>query len=109
MPGIAMREFRCNLCRRPFLMLSGDLMFPQPRVCDDCLRAVWDMEDADLTAHVEECFARGDATRAGDDRSPGDDMISVADVVGLIMAQRQQWGTAEEAIEWTPWMRGDAK
>jgi hypothetical protein len=48
MPGFGPREFECTLCQQSFTMPSGDLMVPQPRICDECLTQVWEMEDQTL-------------------------------------------------------------
>jgi hypothetical protein len=55
MPGLAVREFKCSLCQKPFTMLSGDLILPGPNICDDCLREVWELEGEVLVKHVAEC------------------------------------------------------
>jgi hypothetical protein len=93
MPGMSVREFKCDLCDQPFRMPSGDLMVPGPNVCDDCLREVWDMADDALTEHVAACLARG----AG--------QASVNDIVQYINTNREQWEEAEEVIRLREWAR----
>ena len=94
MPGMSIREFRCNLCDQPFTMPSGDLMVPEPNVCDDCLREVWDMEDEVLTKHTVACLA------------PGAEQASVNSIVQCIKTHREQWGEVEEVIRLREWARG---
>lgn len=94
MPGMSIREFRCDLCDQLFTMPSGDLMVPEPNVCDDCLREVWDMDDKALAQHIVGCLARG----AG--------QVSVDRIVQYINTNREQWAEVEEAIRLREWARG---
>ena len=94
MPGMSIREFKCDLCDQLFTMPSGDLMVPEPNVCDDCLREVWEMEDEALTGHTAACLAR----RA--------EQASVNSIVQYINTNREQWGQVEEAIRLREWARG---
>ncbi len=66
MPGMAVREFECTLCQQPFRLLSGDFFLPEPNVCDDCLRQVWELEREALEEHVAECLAGRETFPAGD-------------------------------------------
>jgi hypothetical protein len=93
MPGMSIREFKCDLCDQPFRMPSGDLMVPQPNVCDDCLREIWDMADEALTEHVVACLARGTGG------------VSVDRIVQYINTNREQWKEVEEVIRLREWGR----
>lgn len=94
MPGMSIREFKCDLCDQPFTMPSGDLMVREPNVCDDCLREVWELEDEALTEHTVACLARGA------------EQASVDSIVQYINTNREQWGQVEEAIRLREWARG---
>ena len=59
MAFLAVREFKCTLCHHPFTLLSGDLM-PGPFFCDECLRAVWPLEEVVLEKHVADCLEEGE-------------------------------------------------
>ncbi len=85
MPGMAVREFECTLCRQKFSLLSGDLFFPGPNICDDCLEEVWELESEELAKHV-----------AG--RVASEEKIGVNSIVRHIKWHRERWGSAEEAI-----------
>jgi hypothetical protein len=95
MPGMSIKEFKCDLCDQPFTMSSGDLMVPQPNVCDDCLTEVWDMADEALAAHTAACLARG----------AGAGQFSVEDIVSYINTNREQWAEVEEVIRLREWAR----
>jgi hypothetical protein len=51
---MALRDFNCTLCPKTFERMSPDLIIPEPDLCDDCLREVWEMEGEALTAYVAE-------------------------------------------------------
>lgn len=59
MAFMAVREFKCTLCQQPFTLLSGDLM-PGPFFCDECLKAVWPLDDDLLRMHVADCIEEGE-------------------------------------------------
>jgi hypothetical protein len=90
---MSIREFKCDLCDQPFTMSSGDLMVPQPNVCDECLREVWDMPDKALAEHTAACLAQ----RAG--------QASVDDIVSYINANRERWAEVDEVIRLREWAR----
>lgn len=85
MPGMAVRQFECTLCRRWFTLLSGDLIFPGPRICDACLREAWPLEGEALAAYVTERLA-------------GEQKLPVTSVVQHINQLRGQWASAEAVI-----------
>ena len=98
MPGMAVREFTCSLCRRQFTLLSGDLMLPGPNICDECLRVIWDLRDEALEKHVAECLAEH-VTKTGEHLDPPSDERAVWNtIVQHIKWHRKQWASAEEAI-----------
>jgi hypothetical protein len=52
-------------------MMSGDLIVPEPDLCDDCLKEVWELDGEALTAYVTE-------------RIPEDAIFSVESVIQQI-------------------------
>ena len=38
---LGIRDFECSLCQGSFTLLSGDLMVPETRLCDECLVELW--------------------------------------------------------------------
>lgn len=50
MPGYFLREFDCTRCGQPFNMMEGDMILPIPRLCDECLKKLWDLGDTALDA-----------------------------------------------------------
>ncbi len=95
MPGMAVREFECSLCRQQFTLLSGDLILPEPNICDDCLRVVWELESEALMEHVVE--------RLG---LPNEGQSFVNNVVQHIKRLKGQWGTADDLIRLREQERG---
>ena len=87
MPGLMLREFECSLCQAQFMMLAGDLLLPGPNVCDDCLTAVWPLDNEALTHHVRERLGAQGQGEAG-----------VNSIVQHIQGHREQWAAAEEVI-----------
>jgi hypothetical protein len=51
MPIFTLRDFNCVFCQSTFEMLAGDIMIPEPDLCEDCLKEVWEMDDEALTIH----------------------------------------------------------
>ena len=85
MPGMTLRAFECDLCGEEFTLIVGDLYIPMPRVCDACLKVVWDMDDEALAAHVDE--------RLDDEaKTPASSIIQHID------RDREQWGSLEKSI-----------
>ena len=85
MVGLAVREFQCALCQKQFTLLSGDLMFPGPNICDECLGEVWGLEGEELAKHVAECLA-------------GEERIPVNSIVQHIRWHKEQWRSADEVV-----------
>lgn len=85
MPALALRENECALCQGRFTLLSGDLMVPEPHLCDECLREVWGLDSETLvrrtTGHL-----------AGQDRMP------VENIVQHLQGLKSKWKSVEEAI-----------
>ena len=95
MPGMAVREFACSLCQQPFTMLSGDLMLPGPNICDDCVRAVWDLEDEALMKHVARSLG-----------SQNEDQSLVNNNVQHIKGFKKRWETFDKLIQQREQERG---
>ena len=57
MAFMAVREFECILCQGHFTLLSGDLMLPEPVICDECLVEVWLLEGDVLAKHISKHLA----------------------------------------------------
>lgn len=85
MPGLAVRKFECTLCQQQFTLLSGDLILPGPRICDECLVEVWALEGEALANYVAE-------------RLLGEEKMSASSIVQRITFHQDQWKSAEEAI-----------
>ncbi|MFN2145239.1 MAG: hypothetical protein ACK2T7_07785 [Anaerolineales bacterium] len=48
MPGYTLRELDCTHCGNSFTDMEGDLILPVPRLCDDCLKALWHLSKEEL-------------------------------------------------------------
>ena len=95
---MALRDFYCSLCGCVVTMMSGDLMYPRPVVCDQCLRDVWDLEDEALHQHVAGCLAKPIAAEVR--KSPSrDPMVDEDSIVGHIQGYKERWSSAEKAVE----------
>ncbi|MGD8456525.1 MAG: hypothetical protein PVF83_09085 [Anaerolineales bacterium] len=86
MPIMALREFNCTLCPKTFEKMSGDLIIPEPDLCDDCLREVWQMDGDALIAYIAE-------------RLPEDAMFSVEKIVHHTQTIQRNADSAEQAIQ----------
>ncbi len=86
MPGFGLREFECTLCQQSFIMPSGDLILPEPNICDECLNQVWEMKAQALTAHVIGCL-------------PSEENALVNNVVQHIKRYKEQGGEIEEVLQ----------
>ena len=86
MPIMALRDFTCTLCPKTFEKMSGDLIIPQPDLCDDCLKQVWEMDGDALTAYVTE-------------RLPEDAQFSVEKIVRHTQSVQEGSASAEQAIQ----------
>jgi hypothetical protein len=86
MPIMALRDFDCILCQSSFEKMSGDLIIPQPDLCDDCLKEVWEMDGDALTAYVAEHL-------------PEDAQFSVEKVVQNTQWIQESAESVEQAIE----------
>ncbi|MCJ7735772.1 MAG: hypothetical protein MUQ10_00460 [Anaerolineae bacterium] len=92
MPGIAVREFGCTLCRKKFTLLAGDLFVPEPDLCDECLGEIWPLEGEALVKYVAE-------------RWPDEEKLPMDSVFQYINQYKAQWPSAEEAIKQREQMR----
>lgn len=99
MVSLAVREFQCALCQQQFTLLSDDLIVPESKICDECLRVTWAMDDQVLAAHVRGCLARAELLAGGRPGSPGEGEALVNDIVQSIKQYREQWGEVERALE----------
>ena len=52
MPGMAVRDFECGLCRRPFSKMTGDLIMPIDSTCDECLAEIARLDGDELAEFV---------------------------------------------------------
>ena len=86
MPVMALRDFNCTLCPKTFEKISPDLIIPGPDLCDDCLKAVWEMEGDALTAYITE-------------RLPEDAKFTVEKIVRHTQSIRENADSAEQAIQ----------
>ena len=57
MAVMGIRDFECILCQGNFTLLSGDLMVPEPVICDECLVEVWQLEGDALARYMSEHLA----------------------------------------------------
>jgi hypothetical protein len=93
MPGLALRDFQCSLCRAHFEMFAADLILPGPNVCDDCLTAVWELDDEALARYVLNHLG-----------ARSQEQTWVDAVVRHIKWYKEQSVTAEDAIRSRRWM-----
>ena len=52
MVGIYLREFDCTYCGQSFTLEESDLILPEPRLCDDCLKRLLHLSN-DQLVHEE--------------------------------------------------------
>ena len=67
-------------------MMSGDFIFPEPDLCEDCLKTVWEMDGEALAAYVTEHY-------------PEDAMFPVEKIVEHTQRIQESSESVEEAIE----------
>lgn len=95
---LALREFECTLCQQRFTLLSGDLILPGPRVCDECLSVLWELEGDALEKRISESL-----TKASQDKecpeSHTEKQALVDSTVQHIQWHKEQWSSVEEAIQ----------
>jgi 5-methylcytosine-specific restriction endonuclease McrA len=48
MVGIMLRELECTHCGGTFTDMEGDMIFPIPRLCDNCLVDLWHSSDEEI-------------------------------------------------------------
>jgi hypothetical protein len=95
---LALREFECTLCQQHFTLLSGDLILPGPRVCDECLQVLWELEGDALEKHISESLRK--ASHDGERlESHIEKQALVNSTVQHIQWHKEQWRSAEEAIQ----------
>ena len=95
---LALREFECTLCQERFTLLSGDLIVPGPRVCDECLKALWELEGDALAKHISESL--GKASQDGEcPESHIEKQALVNSTVQHIRWHKEQWSSVDEAIQ----------
>ncbi|KAA3664055.1 MAG: hypothetical protein DWQ04_07675 [Chloroflexi bacterium] len=95
MPIMAVREFKCSLCQQQFTLLSGDLILPGPYFCDNCLQAVWELENEALIKHVTNCLA-----------PRNEDQLFVHNIVQHIEGFKENWKTVDDLIRLREQQRG---
>jgi len=95
---LALREFECTLCQQHFTLLSGDLILPGPRTCDECLRVLWELEGDTLEKQVSENLSKAsqDEERL---ESHTEKQALVNSTVQHIRWLKEQWSSVEEAIQ----------
>ena len=95
---LALREFECTLCQQYFFLLSGDLILPGPRVCDECLKVLWELEGDTLEKRISESL--GEASQDGEGlESHIEKQALVNSTVQHIQWHREQWSSVEEALQ----------
>ena len=95
---LALREFECTLCHQRFTLLSGDLILPIPRLCDECLKVLWELEGDALEKRISESLAKASQDRARPE-SHTEKQALVDGTVRLIQWHKEQWSSVEEAIQ----------
>ena len=95
---LALREFECTLCHRHFSLLSGDLILPSPKLCDECLKVLWELEDDTLEKHISESLAKAHQDRERRE-SHIEERALVNSTVQHIQWHKEQWSSVEEAIQ----------
>jgi len=95
---LALREFECTLCQQHFTLLSGDLILPGPRICDECLKVLWELEGDALEKHISERL--GMASKDGErPESHVENRALVNSTVQHIQWHKDRWSSADEAIQ----------
>jgi len=51
---MAVRDFECLLCGKPFSRFCGDLVLPETQVCDECLAEVSHLQGQELWAYIDQ-------------------------------------------------------
>jgi hypothetical protein len=51
---MAVRDFECLLCGKPFSRFCGDLIVPEYQVCDACLAGLIHLTGRELWAHIDQ-------------------------------------------------------
>ena len=99
MPGYALRDLDCTMCRKRFTLLYGDLIIPSTIICDDCLREAWELSGDALTAYISERL-KENASRAGERAELSDkDRAFVVRIAGHIDWCKTRWASADAAIQ----------
>jgi hypothetical protein len=70
-------------------MFAGDLLLPGPNLCDDCLTAVWPLDDEALTHHVLDRLGA---------RSQEETWVN--SVVQHVKGHRERWATVEDVVRY---------
>ena len=95
---LALREFECTLCQQRFILLSGDLILPLPRICDECLEVLWELEGDALEKHISESLGNASKDRECPElRIENQELVN--GTVRHIQWLKEQWSSAEEAIQ----------
>jgi hypothetical protein len=96
MAVMALREFECTLCGQRFKKFSGDLILPGPRLCDACLRELWQLEGDALRERVSHDLAeRATSGDKGPEWQNGVEQLEDR-VIQIILGFKQSGKTIEE-------------
>ena len=95
---LALREFECTLCQQRFTLLSGDLVPPGTRICDECLKVLWELEGDALENHISESLGKASRDRECPE-SHIQNQTLVNSTVHHLKWLKEQCSSVEEAIQ----------
>ncbi|MBN1658219.1 MAG: hypothetical protein JXA93_07440 [Anaerolineae bacterium] len=99
MPGFAVRDVECILCRRQFSLMTADFILPWTLICDECLDEIWEMEGEDLTAYLAAAHGAGNLPQTRQPVTPPAQPHPLErEIIGHLGEMKQRWATAQDAI-----------
>ncbi|HSJ56097.1 MAG TPA: hypothetical protein VLC95_02900 [Anaerolineae bacterium] len=99
MPGFAVRDVECILCRKQFSLMTADFIVPWTLICDECLAQVWALEGEDLTEHLAAAHAATIRARSEEPAaSPVPPHPFDQEIAAHLQEMKQRWTTAHDAI-----------
>ena len=95
---MALREFECTLCQQRFTLLSGDLILPEPMLCDACLQELWQLEGDALRKHIS--YHLVEHASSGDQDPEWQNQVEQLEdqVIQIVLMLKQRGRTIQEII-----------
>ena len=106
---LGVRDFECSLCQGSFTLLSGDLMVPETRLCDECLVELWPLAGDALKMCVSGHLAKRVSQQGESPESPDQLQAFEESILDHIEGVRQGWPSAEAVIQDRDLWRGAQK